>query len=198
MSQKSLERQRELKEKLSKRPIIAAIREFWDIAIALEKKVAVIFVLCGDIFDLMRIKREIRDSGVLLFAHLDLIEGIGKDKAGIKFLKQEIGIDGILTTRSRLIKFAKKETLFTIQRLFILDSEGLGTGISVVRECSPWAIEILPGIILPRLKDDLARQNLPPIIAGGLNRTEKEIKEVLKSGALAISTSRKELWGFKV
>jgi len=59
-------------------------------------------------------------------------------------------------------------------------------------------LKILPGIILPRLKDDLARQNLPPIIAGGLIRTEKEIKEVLKSGALAISTSRKELWGFKV
>ena len=193
-----MERQLKLKEELSKRPIIAAIREFEDITVALEKKVLVIFILSGDVFDLIRVKGEIRGLDVLLFAHLDLIEGIGKDKAGIRFLKQEIGIDGILTTRSRLIKFAKKETLFTIQRLFILDSEGLGTGISVVRECSPWAVEVLPGIILPRLKVDLVKQDLPPIIAGGLIRTEKEIKEVLKSGALAISTSRKELWEFKL
>lgn len=40
--------------------------------------------------------------------------------------------------------------------------------------------------------------SLPPVIAGGLIRTKSEVKEVLKSGALGISTSRKELWNLEI
>jgi glycerol uptake operon antiterminator len=193
LTDKRIKDSKRLREKLSERVVIAGIRKPEDATIALEKKVVIIFILFGDIFDLIKVKEKTKDSDVLLFPHLELIKGIGKDRAGMKFLKQEIGIDGILTTHSRLIRSAKQEGLFTIQCLFILDSEGLRTGVSVVKECSPEAIEILPAMILPRLIKDLPIESL----AGGLIRTEEEIKEVLSSGAIAISTSRKELWGFK-
>lgn len=184
-------------EKLKKRPVIAGIRELKDIPVALEKGVAVIFLLRGDIFDLIKIKEELRSCDVMLFLHMDLMKGVARDKAGIRFLSQRIGLDGIITTHINLIQFAKKERLITIQRMFVLDSEALKTGVRVAYDCKPDAVEILPGIILPSLKSDITHLNLPPIIAGGLIKTEADVKKVLESGALAISTSRKELWGIK-
>lgn len=143
-----------LKERLLRSPVIAAIRDFGDISIALKKKVEIIFLLVGGILDLMEIRKKIK-SGPLLFSHLDLIEGIGKDREGMRFLSQKAIVDGILTTRSYLIKCARKEGLFAIQRLFILDSEALRTGLGVIKNSRPDAIEILPGIILPKLENDL-------------------------------------------
>jgi len=182
-------------EKLKERPVIAAIRDLRDIPLALKKKIGVLFLLAGDIFDLIKAKEEVKSSDVLIFSHLDLMRGIARDKAGISFLKQKICIDGLLTTHTSLIQFAKKEGLITIQRLFILDSEALKTGVKMAQGCKPDAVEILPGIILPALKNDLENMTLPPIIAGGLIRTEGEIRRILESGALAVSTSKKELWG---
>ena len=182
-------------EKLKEKPVIAGVRNLKDIPLALERGVGVLFLLVGDIFDLIKIKKEVKSSGVLLFSHMDLMKGIARDKAGISFLRKNIGIDGILTTHTNLIQFAKKEGLITIQRLFILDSEALKTGVRVVQTCNPDAVEILPGIILPSLKEDLQHLNFPPIIAGGLIKTKQEVKNILQAGALAISTSKKELWG---
>lgn len=182
-------------EKLKERPVIAGIRDLKDIPLALDKGVRVLFLLVGNIFDLIKIKKDIKSSEVLLFSHMSLMKGIARDKVGISFLKKKIGIDGILTTHANLIQFAKKEGLITIQRLFILDSEALKTGIKVVQSCKPDAVEILPGIILPKLKSDIQYLNFPPIIAGGLIKTKEEVKEILQAGALAISTSKKELWG---
>lgn len=182
-------------QKLKKRPIIAGIRDLKDIPVALEKGVEVIFLLVGDIFDLIRTREEIGSSGVLLFSHMDLMKGIARDEAGIRFLSQKVCIDGIITTHINLIRSAKKEKLITIQRMFVLDSEALKTGVKVVHDSRPDAVEILPGIILPTLKKDITYLNLPPIIAGGLIRTRVDIKKVLESGALAVSTSKKELWG---
>lgn len=183
-----------LLEKLKKRPVIAGIREIKDISVALEKGVTVIFLLRGDIFDLIRIREKVKSSDVLLFSHIDLMKGIARDEAGIRFLSQRIGVDGIITTRANLIRFAKKERLITVQRMFVLDSEGLKTGIRAAYDCKPDAVEILPGIILPGLKSNILHLNLPPIIAGGLIKTETDVKKVLESGAVAVSTSRKELW----
>ena len=184
-------------EKLKKRPVIAGIREIKDISVALEKGVTVIFLLVGDIFDLIRTREKVKSSGVLLFSHIDLMKGIARDKAGIRFLSQRIGVDGIITTRVNLIRFAKKERLITVQRMFVLDSEALKTGVRAAYDCKPDAVEILPGIILPSLKSNISHLNLPPIIAGGLIKTETDVKKVLESGALAVSTSRKELWRIK-
>jgi len=182
-------------DKLKQSPVIAGVRDSNDVSLVLEKKVNILFLLRGNIFDLIKVKEQLTSSGVLLFAHMELIEGIARDKAGVSFLSRKIGVDGILTTHTNLIKFAKKEGLIAVQRLFVLDSEALKTGIKVMQSCKPDAVEILPGIILPSLKEDIQSLNFPPIIAGGLIRTYEDVKKIIAVGALAVSTSRKELWG---
>ena len=62
--------------------------------------------------------------GKYVMVHIDLAEGIGKDRAGIEFLAG-CGVDGIISTRSQIIRFAKDLHLLTVQRFFALDSKGM-------------------------------------------------------------------------
>ncbi|MEN3183760.1 MAG: glycerol-3-phosphate responsive antiterminator, partial [Atribacterota bacterium] len=68
------------------------------------------------------------------------------------------------------------------------------TGLKVVQEVKPTAVEVLPGIIFPRIRSCIPLDGFPPVICGGFIRKRKEVLDILKSGALAVSTSAKELW----
>jgi glycerol uptake operon antiterminator len=154
----------------------------------------VVFFLTGTIFSLRDAVRYCHEHGTLLFAHVDLLHGIGKDPEGMRYLAHEIGVNGILTTRSFLVKAAAKEGLLTVQRLFALDSEALKTGLEVIKASRPDAVEILPALVLPSIAYRLPFSELPPVIAGGLLETRAEVEAVLATPVVAVSTSRPELW----
>jgi len=181
-------------EVLRESPVIAAVREMRDLEYALEKKMRVIFLLAGDIFNLIDIEKSKRAEGHLFLLHLDLIRGVARDQVGITYLKKSFGIDGIISTHSNIIQYAKKQNLIALQRLFIVDSESVNTGARLVQSSKPDSVEILPGIILPHIQTELDKLNLPPIVAGGLIRTRDEVDRILASGAVAVSTSQRELW----
>jgi len=182
-------------EKIKQKKVIPAIRDILDIPEALERGNEVLFLLTGDIFDLLRIKEEFMASSKALFLlHLDLVKGVARDQAGIRFLKRNVGIHGVISTHANLIQYARKESLATIQRLFVIDSESLKKGMSLVKNCRPDGVEILPGMILPYIINEIKQANFPPVVAGGLIKTRQDVSVVIQSGAIAISTSRKELW----
>jgi len=166
---------------------------------ALRAGLRVVFFLTGTVFDLQEavsINKAVEDPRrrTLIFAHIDLIQGIGRDPAGMRVLAKQVGVDGILTTRSNLIRAAKDEGLYTIQRLFILDSESLKTAVQILNASKPDAVELLPALVLPNIQRRLPVDTLPPIIAGGLVETQAELQTVLRTPAKAVSTSAQTLW----
>jgi glycerol uptake operon antiterminator len=181
-------------EALRESPVIAAVRDMEDLGYALEKKIRVIFLLAGDIFNLIDIERSMHTEGHLFLLHLDLIRGIARDQVGIAYLKQCFPIDGIISTHANIIHYARKQQLIALQRLFIVDSESLKSGARLVHSSKPDSVEILPGIILPFIRESLEQLDLPPIVAGGLIKTRQEVERILAAGAVAVSTSRRELW----
>jgi glycerol uptake operon antiterminator len=181
-------------EALNENPVIAAVRGMEDLSYALQKKIRVIFLLAGDIFNLIDIEKSMREEGHLFLLHLDLIRGIARDQIGVTYLKRSFGIDGIISTHSNIIQYAKKQGLIALQRLFVLDSESLNTGAKLVQGSKPDSVEILPGIILPYIQTELDKLSLPPIVAGGLIKTRDDVERILDAGAVAVSTSRRELW----
>ena len=183
-----------IEQVFKKHPIIAAIKEHDDLEQIPEDKVDVIFILRSKLSNLREIVEKAMELDVLVFLHIDMVKGIGKDKEAIRYLAQEIGIDGIMTTKSYLIKAARKENLITIQRLFLLDSESLRTGVNIVRSTKPDLIEVLPGLVVPEMIGKLKEKLDIPVIAGGLVRNQDQVKEILKNDVIAISTSQKELW----
>lgn len=185
-------------EELKTRPVIAGLRDSAQIEAAIRHGAGVLFILGEDIFALQHNVTKAHAEERLIFAHLDLIKGVGRDEAGIRFLAKHVGVDGILTTRSNLVTPARREGLIAVQRLFVLDSESLAAGLPAVEKAAPDAVEVLPGVILPIIAQELAaRGTLPPLIAGGLIRTAAQVQAVLGAGAVAVSTSKTSLWGYR-
>ena len=151
----------------------------------------VIFLLGGDIATIGDRIRAAKEQGKYIFIHIDLADGIGKDRSGIRFLAQW-GADGIISTKSGLMKYAKEQGLMTIQRFFAYDSHGVGSIEDVLYNTKPDIMEIMPGVIGKVIKRFSGGQI--PLIAGGLVETKQEVTEALKLGALAVSTGKEDLW----
>lgn len=190
------ERLLQLRSGLAQKPIIAGLKGSVEVQQTVDAGINVCFYLTGNIFELRELAKQCNSQGQMLFAHVDLISGIGKDAHGMEVLATEVGVHGILTTKGYLITAAKKVGLLGIQRLFVLDSEALKTGLRMIHSSQPDAIEILPALILPSLRQRLPGK-LPPIIAGGLVETTGELEQILKPPVLAVSTSRVELWNYE-
>jgi len=181
---------------LRRRPVIAAFRDVRSIHVEELDHIGVLFILGGTIFDLPGIIDKAARSEQLVFVDIDLIKGVGKDAPGIQYLAKEIHVQGIITTRSNLIKSAQKEGLISIQRIFVLDSESLTGGLNVIEKSMPDAVEILPGLILPKIMSRIMARISIPIIAGGLISSSDEIRDILTSGAVGVSTTTSSLFTF--
>jgi len=174
-------------------PVAAAIKANDDIRVALESDVQLLFILKGDAFQLAPFVSAAHEQGKGLVVHVDLVSGIGKDRAGIQYLRQ-IGVDAIITSRSQLVAAGKAEGMVTIQRLLLLEDSALETGVRTIARAAPDIIEVLPGIIFPEIAPAL-RQLLPgPFIAGGFIRTTADIARIQAAGGILSSSSTRQLW----
>ena len=179
---------------LTNGPIIPAARSIQLFKAALtHTTVPSVVLLFGDINSLPVLISLAKEHKKRIILHLDLFDGIGKDKAGIKFLAR-MGITDIITTKTHLCKFARDEGMIVIQRLFLMDSASLYTGLSLVRNFKPDAIEILPGSVPASVVQELIRETGLPILAGGLIRTQEDVDHAMKQGISAVSTSCQQLW----
>lgn len=177
---------------LDDNPIIAAVRTPKELAVALEAPVQIIFLLNGSILTLREDIRRTHTLGKLLFLHIDLAEGVGKDNAGIGHLAK-MGVDGIISTRTNLIRIAKEWGLHTVQRFFIVDSHSVDTAIEAIHTCEPSMAELMPGVVTKVIRRFCQKVDMP-VIAGGMIETKEEIIQAINAGAAAISTARRELW----
>ena len=103
-----------------------------------------------------------------------------------------LGVDGIISTRPQLIRYANDAGLVTVQRFFALDSKGVESIGEMLESAKPDLIEIMPGIASKVIKRFVGSDI--PVIAGGLIETKQEVTDANKNGAEAISTGKKELW----
>ena len=180
----------ELKNRLDCFPIIAAIRDNrWKQA--LNSPAEILFYLEANILTVRDRIRQAHAAEKIVFVHLDLAEGIGRDKTGIRYLA-DCGVDGILSTKAQLIRWAKEQNLLTIQRFFVLDSHSMNSITEMVHSTEPHLMEIMPGVICKALKR--FGEGSVPVIAGGLLENKSEVTTALSCGATAVSTSREELW----
>lgn len=179
-------------------PIIPAVRKIKDLKKAMKvKKAVLIFLLSGSIFDLKKAMKLAHENDKILMVNIDLVNGIAHDKKGIEYLAKNNLCDGIISTKSYLIKAAAKFGLMTVQRVFLLDSASLKSAIDNLNSREIDAVEILPGIAAPYFieEQDQLRSNYS-VIAGGLIKKSSEIEELQSKGVLAVSTSKQKLWQY--
>lgn len=174
--------------------VIAAVRDEEAFSLACKSNVEIIFDLSPSIDTIEKKAVLSHECGKLLFIHMDLAEGIGKDKAGIAFAKR-CGADGVISTRAAIIKLANEADLKTVQRAFILDSQSLDTAVAMLKS-KPDMAEIMPGVISGTVIEEVCRKLNIPVIAGGLISTQDEVETAISAGASAVSTGKAELWNY--
>src|SRR6266851_8012069 len=174
-------------------PVAAAMKSQEDMQVALDSDARLLFLLKGDAFQLAPFVRQAHERGKGVVVHVDLVSGIGKDRAGIQYLRQ-LGIDAIITSKSQLVSAGRAEGLTTIQRLLLLDDSALESGVRTIARAAPDIVEVLPGIIFPEVAPTL-QQLLPgPFIAGGFIRTAADVARIQAAGGILSSSSTYQLW----
>ncbi|MDR7857281.1 glycerol-3-phosphate responsive antiterminator [Tissierella sp.] len=180
-------------DRVSRNPIIAAVNNLDKLELALDSPCEIVFILSGNIFNLKEISNKVRLKNKGLYILIDSIDGFSKDTWGLEYIIKNIYPDGIITSKSNLVKLSKDMGVFTIQRLFIPDSDSLKSGIASIKNIRPGAIEILPGI-MPKIIKSFINETKISVIASGLITDKVDLESSLKAGASAISTSHKEVW----
>jgi len=178
--------------RLAASPCCAAIVADDQLQAALASRALILFILRGNGLELTPVIQRIHDAGKLVAVHLDLVDGVRDDHWGVAWLARS-GVDAIITSRGQLISVIRDEGLVAIQRLLLSRRSHLDTAITAISRASPHFVEVLPGVILPKIAH-LMPHFRAPVLAGGFVRTEADARAVLAAGAVGVTTSTAELW----
>lgn len=172
--------------------IFAAARNKEEFEEALKSSVDTVFLLNSDILTLKTSIDEAHRAGKRIFIYFDFVEGLGKDKCGMRFIRI-LEPDGIISVRANIIKMARECGIVSIQRFFIVDSRAVDTAVDMIESAKPDMIELMPGIAYKAIKEFVGRVKVP-VIAGGLISDGDEAEKAIEAGAVAVSTGEKKMW----
>lgn len=160
---------------------------------ALLSPAEVLFVLRANGLELGHLVGRAHERGKLVAVHLDLIAGLRSDRAAVGWLARS-GADAVITSHGHLVAAIKNQSMVAVQRLLAAHRSQLSAGLASIARSEPDVVEFLPGVVLPQVRNLLPRQG-PPMLAGGFVRTPDDVRAILAAGALAVTTSRENLWG---
>jgi glycerol uptake operon antiterminator len=171
-------------ERLNTHRMVASIKEpkQIEIALSLRNQLSGVFLLTGHIGVIKGYVDLFKKHDVPVFLHLEKIGGLSTDSYGLDYLAKVIKPTGIISTKTNVVKIAKKMGLFTIQRFFLVDTEGL-------ENISKSLCQIAPDMI-----GEIKKFTSIPIITGGLLFERSHTMECMRHGATAVSSSKSELW----
>lgn len=177
--------------------VLPAAHKIKDVEKILNSSIEHMVLLGGHIAQMKQIVQLATRAGVKVLLHADLIDGLKNDDYGVDFIIQHISPAGIISTRANVVMKAKQRGLLAILRMFLLDSDALERSYLIAEKTKPDYIEVLPGII-PNVITEVYERTRIPIIAGGLIRTQMEVHQAIGAGAIAVTSSRQELWNLNL
>ena len=149
--------------------------------------------LRGDGLEIAPVLRRVHAAGKLAAVHLDLVDGLASDVAGVRWLVRS-GADAIISSHSQAVRAVKAEGVTAIQRLLCLSELAIDLGMAAVSRAQPDIVELLPGVILPEVADLVLPMLTVPLLAGGFIHDDFDVRALLAAGALAVTTSERALW----
>ncbi len=183
----------EFLEALEDSPVIAAVKNEDGLEKCLQSESSIVFILYGDICNIRKIVSKVKSANKIAMVHVDLIHGLSSKEIAIDFIHQYTDADGIITTKSPLIKRAKELGLYTILRFFVIDSMAYDSIQKTMRAGKPDCIEILPAL-MPKIIKKICKDSPIPVIAGGMVSEKEDIMALLQAGAVSVSSSDQDTW----
>lgn len=174
-------------------PVIASVKDATALDDVLASDRAVVFVLFGSVLDIADVVARAKDAGKTVLVDVDLLDGFSTRDVVVTWLATHTRADGVLSTKSNLVRAAGRAGLVAVQRFFLVDSFSYHQLPRVVEQARPDAIEILPGC-MPRVITWLRADTDVPIIAGGLVCDKADVMAALGAGAVAVASSNRDVW----
>ena len=178
---------------LRETPVICAAKSFDGLQKSLACDSSIVFVLFGDVLSIGGITAKIKEAGKHAFVHIDLVEGLASRDVSVDYLAKNTQVDGIISTKSGIVRRTKALGLFAIQRFFVLDSMALVNIEKQIPFEGADAIEILPGAV-PKVIKTVAGFTRKPVIASGLINDKVDVMSALGAGAVSVSSSNSSVW----
>ena len=175
-------------------PVIAAVKDLEGLEQCLQSEnIQVVFLLFGDICSISELVARVKQAGKIAVVHADLITGLSASKEiAVDYIKTATRADGIISTRPNFIRRAKELQLFTVLRVFVIDSMAM-SGLDKLEQVRPDFLEILPGI-MPKAICKICQSVRTPVLAGGLIADKEDVFSALNAGAMAVSTTNPAVW----
>lgn len=176
--------------------IIPAISNHQDLKRFLQLPLTYGILMNFQLAQLPDLVKVMKDNQKKVLIHSELIRGLSSDEYGAIYLIQSLQVDGLISSKPKVIEICKKRHVIGILRFFLKDSISLEQSLEMASKVEPDYLEILPALsieVIPEIKN---RINMP-IFMGGLIRNEAQIIRCLEAGAVAVTTSNPELWNIK-
>lgn len=184
----------EFYELVEANPVIAAVKDEEGLAVCCRcQNIRMVFILYGTVCNIDQIINRVKEAGKTAIVHLDLIEGFSGKETVVDFIHSRTKADGIISTKPSLIKWAKKRGLYTILRVFILDSMSFKNVPKQIAAAEPDMLEMLPGLMPPVIRN-IHKMSRVPVIVGGLISQKEEVMAALAAGAISVSTTNPAVW----
>lgn len=176
-------------------PVIPCMDSYEEIFSSYYKDIKTIFFYDVGIFDLIEIKKKNSSAKKKIILHVDSLKGVSTDEEGAQFIKKYLNINIICSSSPKLINCFKKFEFLTIQSIFVMDTKSTKKGIQLINTGKPHLIDIRPGILFPKAASILMKDfSEIPVICSGFINNKEDLESILKNGAKAITTGKKELW----
>jgi glycerol uptake operon antiterminator len=180
---------------LTEKSIIPSVRElkYLDQAFAVNSK----FILLsnaniGNLKDLVSLCHK-HQKRVLV--HLELLGGFKPDNVGVRLLKTLFNVDGVISTNVNALRMANDMELFTVYRLFLIDSRSLTRFKSIFESVKFSALEVLPAEYALEMESGLRKYvGNAEMIAGGFIRSQSLASQILNASFMGLTTSETKLW----
>lgn len=175
--------------------VTPAVSDFKSVEIFINSNHEICVLLNFRLAQLASIVRKLKDANKKVLVHAELIRGLSNDEDGALYLIQNLRVDGIISSKAKVIELCKKRDIIGVYRFFLKDSLSLNHSLNIAKMIKPDYIEVLPfqgASIIKKLNSII-----PSVyFSGGLIESYEDIKYCLDYDATSVTTSKVELWDF--
>ena len=103
-------------------------------------------------------------------------------------------VEAAATTKPQLLETIGRSGLLAVQSMFVIDSTALSLGIESLQKHRVQLAIVMPGCVPVEVFSQIRGQTRTQLLAGGLVRTERDLRNALTKVAKGIITGNRELW----
>lgn len=179
-------------QEISEDPIIPGLKSYGDIELAAQNDAKAVFVLFGSVANICDIVKRLKACGKSVYVNVDMVEGFAPRNAVVDFLSENTEVDGIISSKTEILRYAKKNGLLSIHRFYILDSSSWRSIAKQLELSNSDIINITPG--WTKVIEWTVAAYKKPVISSGLVCDKEIVIENLNAGAIAICSTNHNVW----